>query len=151
MSKQGESTKQKRIGRPTKPPKPGERVPLGLRVTPEMKERLEAAAIKNGRSLSQEAELRLERSLAMQRHLIIAWGDFWSPVVVHNSELLIPIGDDPRYYPVPPEVLKISDDDLERLRNYFGGTPRPYTHTEEEIMAEGEHWLEMQDEIRRGK
>ena len=48
----------KRIGRPTKPPEAGERVPLGLRVTPEMKKRLERAAIRKGRSLSQEAEMR---------------------------------------------------------------------------------------------
>ena len=41
----------KRMGRPTKAPKPGERVQLGLRVTPEMKKRLDEAAIKKGRSL----------------------------------------------------------------------------------------------------
>ena len=53
MVKKAEPTK-KRIGRPTKAPKPGERVALGLRVTPAMKQRLEAAAIRMGRSLSQE-------------------------------------------------------------------------------------------------
>ena len=53
----------KRIGRPTKPPNPGERVTLGLRVTAELKNRIEAAANEKGRSLSQEAEFRLERSL----------------------------------------------------------------------------------------
>jgi hypothetical protein len=52
----------KRIGRPTRPPKPGERVTLGLRVTAELKNRIEAAANEKGRSLSQEAEFRLERS-----------------------------------------------------------------------------------------
>jgi uncharacterized protein YjbJ (UPF0337 family) len=52
----------KRIGRPTKPPKAGERVTLGLRVTPEIKNKLEKVAIEKGRSLSQEAEFRLERS-----------------------------------------------------------------------------------------
>ena len=35
---------------------------LGLRVTPEMKQRLDAAAEQSGRSQSQEAEFRLERS-----------------------------------------------------------------------------------------
>lgn len=49
-------------GRPRREPDPGERVKLGLRVTPEMKARLDAAAERNGRSQSQEAELRLERS-----------------------------------------------------------------------------------------
>jgi hypothetical protein len=52
----------KRIGRPTKPPVEGERVPLGLRVTAAAKRKLEEAAIKSGRSISQEAELRIERS-----------------------------------------------------------------------------------------
>jgi hypothetical protein len=52
----------KRIGRPTKPPTPGERVALGLRVTADVKNKLEKAAVDNGRSLSQEAEFRLERS-----------------------------------------------------------------------------------------
>lgn len=45
-------------GRPTI----GKRVSLGLRVTPEMKKKLDAAAEANGRSQSQEAELRLARS-----------------------------------------------------------------------------------------
>ena len=48
----------KRRGRPSL----GERVPLGLRVTPEMKRRLDDAAKRSGRSQSQEAEFRLERS-----------------------------------------------------------------------------------------
>ena len=52
----------KRLGRPMKPPTPGERTPLGLRVTAETKRRIEAAAIESGRSISQEAELRLEQS-----------------------------------------------------------------------------------------
>jgi hypothetical protein len=52
----------KRLGRPMKAPTPGERVPLGLRVTAEMKRTLEAAAIESGRSISAEAELRLEQS-----------------------------------------------------------------------------------------
>jgi TraY domain len=45
-------------GRPTI----GERVPLSLRVTPQMKARLDEAAQESGRSQSQEAEIRLERS-----------------------------------------------------------------------------------------
>ena len=51
-----------RMGRPTRPPRPGERVTLGLRVTADLKRKLEKDALKNGRSLSQEAEIRLERS-----------------------------------------------------------------------------------------
>jgi hypothetical protein len=53
-------------GRPTV----GLRVPLSLRVTPEFKERLDAAAEQSGRSQSQEAELRLERSFDRQDLLL---------------------------------------------------------------------------------
>jgi len=41
---------------------PNERVTLGLRVSAGLKVKLEKDAIKAGRSLSQEAELRLEQS-----------------------------------------------------------------------------------------
>jgi predicted transcriptional regulator len=41
---------------------PALRVPLGLRVTPEIKKRLDDAAKDNGRSQSQEAEMRLEHT-----------------------------------------------------------------------------------------
>lgn len=40
----------------------GERVPLGLRVTADLKRKLDAAAEASGRSQSQEAEFRLENS-----------------------------------------------------------------------------------------
>jgi hypothetical protein len=57
-------------GRPRRrKPKPGERVSLGLRVTPEMKEALDRAAAQSGRSQSQEAEFRIERTFADQRSL----------------------------------------------------------------------------------
>src|SRR5262245_29630464 len=59
----GQMKSQRKIGAPPKrKPKPGERFQIGVRVTPEMKHRLEGAAESSGRSLSQEAELRLERS-----------------------------------------------------------------------------------------
>jgi TraY domain-containing protein len=51
-----------RMGRPPKAPTPGERIGMSLRVTPDMKNRLDQAAQDNGRSLSQEAEVRLEQS-----------------------------------------------------------------------------------------
>jgi hypothetical protein len=150
MSKQAKP-KKKRIGRPTKAPKPGERVTLGLRVTPEMKRRLEAAAIQNGRSLSQEAELRLSRSLEFARYLGLARGHFWAPILIANGELLVGLGDDSHGWPQHVVALKINKDDLTRLVNYFGGASWPYEHSNEEIEASGEHWLKMQDEIRRGK
>src|SRR5712664_1739430 len=40
----------------------GKRHPLNMRTTSALRERLEAAAIANGRSLAQEVELRLEQS-----------------------------------------------------------------------------------------
>jgi len=52
----------KRIGRPLKPAEAGKRVSLGLKVTPQFKERLDAAALETGRTQSQEAEMRLEQS-----------------------------------------------------------------------------------------
>ncbi len=58
--------REKRVGRPKKAPTSGERVSLGLRVTAEIKTRLDQAAESAGRSQSQEAELRLERSFHNQ-------------------------------------------------------------------------------------
>jgi len=57
----------KRPGRPTKTPITGERVSLGLRVTADAKRRLDKAAVRSGRSQSQEAELRLEQSFELER------------------------------------------------------------------------------------
>ena len=53
-------------GRPSKAPPPGEKASLGLKVTAEIKNRLEAAARFSGRTQSQEAEWRLERSFDRQ-------------------------------------------------------------------------------------
>jgi hypothetical protein len=55
-------TDRKRRGRPTKPATEGKRVSLGLKVTPQTKARLDEAARLHGRTQSQEAEYRLERS-----------------------------------------------------------------------------------------
>lgn len=63
-----DATKPKR-GRPGRKSTEGARVPLGLRVTPELKEKLDAAARQSGRSQSQEAELRLEHSFRDERVL----------------------------------------------------------------------------------
>jgi hypothetical protein len=52
----------KRPGRPRIEPEDGERVQLSFRVTPELKRLLDAAANASGRSQSQEAEMRLEKS-----------------------------------------------------------------------------------------
>jgi hypothetical protein len=56
----------RRLGRPTKPPVAGERIQIGVQVTPDVKARLDVASEGNHRSLSREAEFRLERSFDHQ-------------------------------------------------------------------------------------
>ena len=63
---------ERKVGRPGRPRTVGERVPLGLRVTTEMRAKLNEAATASGRSLSQEAELRLEHSFKSQDILMEA-------------------------------------------------------------------------------
>jgi hypothetical protein len=53
-------------GRPGHKPKPGERVQLGFRVPPELKKRLERAAGHSTRSISAEAEFRMQQSFDRQ-------------------------------------------------------------------------------------
>jgi hypothetical protein len=55
-----------RRGRPTKQPTPGEKASLGLKVTAALKQRLETEARRQGRSQSEEAEARLERTFDRQ-------------------------------------------------------------------------------------
>jgi hypothetical protein len=76
-------------------------VTLGLRVTADMKNRIDAEAMKHGRSLSQEAELRLERSFETQsllpQVLELAYGEglaalmadigFWLELTVHAATI----------------------------------------------------------------
>jgi hypothetical protein len=54
----------KRRGRPAKEPTEGERIPFSLRITADLKRDLEGAIAVSGRSLSQEAEYRLNRSFS---------------------------------------------------------------------------------------
>jgi TraY domain len=59
-------------GRPGRKPRranQGERVSLGLKVTPAIKNQLDAEAKRNGRTQSQEAEARLENSFRNERVL----------------------------------------------------------------------------------
>lgn len=71
-------TEPKRRGRPRKEPTSGDRVSLGLRVTAQTKNRLDEAAVASGRSQSQEAEFRLDRSFdrqdLLQESLQLAYG-----------------------------------------------------------------------------
>ena len=50
----------RRTGRPIRPAVPGARVSLGLKVTPDIKTKLDAATRITGRTQSHEAEVRLE-------------------------------------------------------------------------------------------
>jgi hypothetical protein len=59
----------KRLGRPLKKPQRGQRVSLGLKVTAEIKRRLDSAARASGRTQSQEAERRIELSYNYERVL----------------------------------------------------------------------------------
>jgi hypothetical protein len=138
------------------------RYPLNMRTTKSLRLRLERAATKSGRSLAQEVERRLERSLDFENHLVMAQGDVWCPVLVNrkDAELWIGLGDDPRDFPVqdgdsPHQetliVLKLEPRDLKRLVNCFGGATWPYDYTDKELDDLGSDYLEMQREIRRGK
>ena len=60
----------KRSSRKLRAPAEKPRSALSFRVAPELKGRLEDAAVKRGRSLSQEAEFRLERSFETEGLLI---------------------------------------------------------------------------------
>lgn len=55
--------KQAQRGRPRKDQK---RTPTSLRIAPSLRERLESAAAENGRSITQEAELRLDQTFLIQ-------------------------------------------------------------------------------------
>jgi hypothetical protein len=59
--------RKKAIGRPRiRMPADNERMHLGIRVTPEMKRRLLETSEANGRSLSQETELRIQQSFWLE-------------------------------------------------------------------------------------
>jgi TraY domain len=85
-----------RGGRPRRrEPRPGERVSLGLRVTPECKARLDAVARASGRSQSQEAELRIESSFRDQKILVealdMAFGSQVARVLQRLGQIMISI------------------------------------------------------------
>jgi len=57
----------RRSGRPARQLLAGERVPMSFRVPPEVKEMMDQAAEKSGRSVAQEIEMRLVRSFRMEK------------------------------------------------------------------------------------
>jgi hypothetical protein len=60
----------KRMGRPPKPPRPGELAPLSVRITADLKARIQAEADKKARSISAEVEHRLEESFHKDQALV---------------------------------------------------------------------------------
>jgi hypothetical protein len=76
---------------PGRPPLPGERVPLGLRVTKETKFRLDQASHASGRSQSQEAEFRLEQTFNSQSTLFdaldLAYGRHWTGLLLAMAQV----------------------------------------------------------------
>jgi hypothetical protein len=81
-----------RRGRPTKQSEPGARVSLGLKVTPEIKAKLDEAARHSGRTQSQEAELRLTESFRdqeiIERTLALAYGEQLTAIVLTLATVL---------------------------------------------------------------
>src|SRR5690348_6682901 len=61
--------RKRRPGRKAVAANQGQRVSLGLKVTPEIKNKLDAAAKENGRTQSQEAEVRIEQSFRGREYL----------------------------------------------------------------------------------
>jgi hypothetical protein len=79
-------------GRKPQPPQPGTRVSLGLKVTPDIKTKLDGSAQESGRTQSQEAEARLERSFgeadALDRAMVLAYGADNGPLLHLIGEVL---------------------------------------------------------------
>ena len=62
----------RRRGRPALPAEEGKRYPVGIRTTKALREALWSASRASGRSLAQEIEFRLERSLDRERQVVDA-------------------------------------------------------------------------------
>lgn len=82
-------------GRPKKVPKEGERVALSIRMTPELKRKLDEAAERGGRSLTQEAEFRLARSFDREGLLLevmsLSYGDELAGILYMLGEVMLPV------------------------------------------------------------
>lgn len=76
----------KRTGRPLNQPEPGRRVSLGLKVTAEMKRRIDDAARRNGRTQSQEAEARLEQAFMMESFYLVMCMAIYGALHANKSE-----------------------------------------------------------------
>jgi hypothetical protein len=81
----------RRKGRPSKAAEIGDRVSLGLRVTPKIKNLLDQAATLNGRSQSAEAASRLESTFRMEgllpEVLILRYGQHLAGLIAMLAEV----------------------------------------------------------------
>jgi hypothetical protein len=82
---------QRRAGRPARVAETGERVSLGLRVTPKLKNLLDAAARDNGRSQSAEGASRLEASFRtegfLSEALALRYGQPLAGILIYLGEV----------------------------------------------------------------
>jgi hypothetical protein len=92
-------------GRPKEKLEPAERVHLGFRVTPEMKERVELAAKVKGRSQSQQAEMLIEYALDRQDLLSgvlrLAYGPDLAAVLIMLGDAMKIVGEKGGFYTNP--------------------------------------------------
>src|SRR5262249_37429017 len=89
------ATAKPRVGRPRiRAESPGDYV--GFRAPRELKQRLEAAAVRSGRSLSTEAQIRLERSFEKQdllgSALELAYGSRFGGILLLAAEMAAEVG-----------------------------------------------------------
>ncbi len=99
-----------RRGRPTKDPKPGQKASLGLKVTADLKKRLEMAAKQSGRTQSQEAEVRLERTFTdddLAARIEQKFARLES--TVSKALLMVPMNDEEKLQFALSEARRISD------------------------------------------
>jgi hypothetical protein len=86
-----------RAGRPTTVPKKGEKATLGIRASADLKRRLDNAAKASARSLSQEAEIRLEASFRSQdllsQVLQLSYGRQLAAVLMMIGRAMRPAGE----------------------------------------------------------
>jgi hypothetical protein len=86
-----------RAGRPTTAPKEGEKATLGIRASAKLKARLDDAAKASARSLSQEAEIRLEASFRsedlLSQVLRLAYGRQLAGLLMMIGRAMRPAGE----------------------------------------------------------
>lgn len=140
-------TKEKRTGRPLKEPKPGTLVQIGLQVPAELKAQLQARAIENNRSLSQEIVLLLGDGLAtsarkLQRELGETAGGWGYRVAMLLWQMEQPTPQTKAFRRFVTEELKaLQGTVVRRMRK--PGDPHPMQRADARMRE-----IEMQEEMR---